>query len=46
MSTLVTRTYLELRSPDDLRPGPAPRPAPRMQRGFVPVREETYTADV
>lgn len=32
MPTLVTRTYLELRSPDDLRPAPAPRPAPRIER--------------
>jgi GNAT superfamily N-acetyltransferase len=32
MPTLVTRTYLELRSPDDLRPAPAPRPPPRIER--------------
>jgi GNAT superfamily N-acetyltransferase len=32
MPTLVTRTYLELRSPEDLRPAPAPRPAPRVER--------------
>jgi ribosomal protein S18 acetylase RimI-like enzyme len=32
MSTLVTRTYLELRSPADLRPVPAPDPAPRIER--------------
>jgi GNAT superfamily N-acetyltransferase len=32
MPTLVTRTYLELRSPDDLRPAPAPAPAPRIER--------------
>jgi ribosomal protein S18 acetylase RimI-like enzyme len=32
MSTLVTRTYLELRTPDDLRPAPVPRPPPRIER--------------
>jgi ribosomal protein S18 acetylase RimI-like enzyme len=32
MPTLVTRTYLELRSPSDLRPSPAPSPAPRVER--------------
>ena len=32
MATLVTRTYLELRSPDDLRPAPVPRPTPRVER--------------
>ena len=32
MATLVTRTYLELGSPDDLRPAPAPHPAPRIER--------------
>jgi ribosomal protein S18 acetylase RimI-like enzyme len=32
MSTLVTRTYLELTSPADLRPVPAPDPAPRIER--------------
>lgn len=32
MSTLVTRTYLELRSPADLQPAPAPDPAPRIER--------------
>jgi GNAT superfamily N-acetyltransferase len=32
MSTLVTRTYLELTSPADLRPVPAPHPAPRIER--------------
>jgi ribosomal protein S18 acetylase RimI-like enzyme len=32
MPTLVTRTYLELRSPADLRPAPMPRPAPRIER--------------
>src|SRR6476661_5501178 len=32
MPTLVTRTYLELRSPEDLRPAPTPRPAPRIER--------------
>jgi len=32
MATLVTRTYLELGSPDDLRPAPPPHPAPRIQR--------------
>ncbi|HET7469163.1 MAG TPA: GNAT family N-acetyltransferase [Gemmatimonadales bacterium] len=32
MPTLVTRTYLELRSPDELRPAAAPSPAPRIER--------------
>ena len=32
MSTLVTRTYLELRSPADLRPASTPVPAPRVER--------------
>jgi len=32
MASLVTRTYLELRSPDDLRPAPVPRPTPRVER--------------
>ena len=32
MSTLVTRTYLELTSPADLKPVPAPDPAPRIER--------------
>ena len=32
MSTLVTRTYLELRAPADLRPAPTPDPAPRIER--------------
>jgi len=32
MSTLVTRTYLELGSPDDLHPAPTPDPAPRIER--------------
>jgi ribosomal protein S18 acetylase RimI-like enzyme len=32
MPTLVTRTYLELRSPDDLRPATAPVPAPEIHR--------------
>jgi ribosomal protein S18 acetylase RimI-like enzyme len=32
MATLVTRTYLELRSPGDLRPAAAPDPAPRIER--------------
>ena len=32
MPTTVTRTYLELRSPDDLRPAAVPRPAPRVER--------------
>ena len=32
MSTLVTRTYLELRSPADLRPASTPTPAPRVER--------------
>lgn len=32
MSTLVTRTYLELASPADLRPAPTPAPAPRIER--------------
>src|SRR5215218_7155667 len=32
MSTLVTRTYLELETPGDLRPVPAPEPTPRIER--------------
>jgi ribosomal protein S18 acetylase RimI-like enzyme len=32
MATVVTRTYLELRSPDDLRPAAVPVPAPTVQR--------------
>ena len=32
MSTLVTRTYLELASLADLRPAPTPDPAPRIER--------------
>jgi ribosomal protein S18 acetylase RimI-like enzyme len=32
MSTLVTRTYLELGSPAELRPVAAPDPAPRIER--------------
>jgi ribosomal protein S18 acetylase RimI-like enzyme len=32
MPTLVTRTYLELRSPAELRPAPAPDPSPRIER--------------
>ena len=31
-ATTVTRTYLELASPADLRPVPAPIPAPRLER--------------
>jgi GNAT superfamily N-acetyltransferase len=30
--TMVTRTYLEMRSADELRAAPAPRPAPRIER--------------
>jgi GNAT superfamily N-acetyltransferase len=30
--TAVTRTYLELRSPGELRPAPVPRPEPRIER--------------
>ena len=30
--TLVTRTYLEMRSPEDLQSEPAPEPAPRIAR--------------
>jgi GNAT superfamily N-acetyltransferase len=32
MATVVTRTYLELRAPDELRPAPPPVPAPVVQR--------------
>jgi ribosomal protein S18 acetylase RimI-like enzyme len=32
MPTLVTRTYLELDSPAELRPAPVPVPAPRIER--------------
>ncbi|HKT61412.1 MAG TPA: GNAT family N-acetyltransferase [Gemmatimonadales bacterium] len=32
MPTLVTRTYLELRSPDELRAAPTPQPTPRIER--------------
>lgn len=32
MPTLVTRTYLELRSPDELRPAAVPLPTPRLER--------------
>jgi GNAT superfamily N-acetyltransferase len=32
MATLVTRTYLELGSPADLRPAPVPTPAPHIER--------------
>lgn len=31
-STLVTRTYLEMRSPGELRPGRTPEPAPAIAR--------------
>jgi ribosomal protein S18 acetylase RimI-like enzyme len=31
MATMVTRTYLELGSPGDLRPAPTPDPAPTVQ---------------
>jgi len=31
-STLVTRTYLEMRSPGDLRPADTPEPAPAIER--------------
>ena len=31
-STTVTRTYLELKSPGELRPAPVPRPEPRIER--------------
>ena len=30
--TVVTRTYLELRSPDELRPAPTPTPEPTVER--------------
>jgi GNAT superfamily N-acetyltransferase len=30
--TMVTRTYLEMKSPDELRPAPIPRPAPGIER--------------
>jgi ribosomal protein S18 acetylase RimI-like enzyme len=38
MPTLVTRTYLELRSPEELNPSPPPDPAPRLEslRGCPP----------
>lgn len=32
MPTRVTRTFLELRSPGELRPAAAPEPAPRLER--------------
>jgi ribosomal protein S18 acetylase RimI-like enzyme len=32
MPTLVTRTYLELRSPGDLEPAATPEPVPRIER--------------
>ena len=32
MSTLVTRTYLELATPGDLRPASAPVPTPKVER--------------
>jgi ribosomal protein S18 acetylase RimI-like enzyme len=31
-STVVTRTYLEMRSPVELRPAPVPEPEPRIER--------------
>jgi len=31
-TTQVTRTYLEMRSPDELMPAPAPRPEPSVER--------------
>lgn len=32
MPTRVTRTYLEMRSPDELRPAATPEPAPQIER--------------